>query len=387
MHFPQHLPDETLYSYLGRTARINSFWDEIFFCEWLTGNKTSSVVTARMNPASLADRFEGCLGDAHQITRDTTYFYVAANLGEIDFEHIKQLESGQGSFDLSGTDYGGLSLWRACENCIQEDIENYGVSYWRRACQIPTSSMCLTHACVLRQFDLKRNATHDRFILPSDSNLELLNQTEVIHFEDCDIAMGMTKLGLDALNDFECNASKLNAESAFKAGLGNKGLLTRGGNLKRDEYITLIESSKSFQLLRRFIKFRRREMKPIDLIHDFWSRRPVWFPLFRMIYVCWLFESWHAYRQRCNWESMFSHCDQVGINKQHKAHSSEFLDALEMHRQNCLSQLDEKFDISRSDLRRAFQTSTKWLTRNDLTWLEEKIPLRAKGSSQKKLFE
>ncbi|NNF46959.1 MAG: hypothetical protein HKN69_09320, partial [Desulfofustis sp.] len=70
---------------------------------------------------------------------------------------------------LPASRIGALHPFKACVDCIKEDVQTLGYSYWRTTHQFPGVWVCLKHRMLLSQAELARSPRHyHRCFLPPD---------------------------------------------------------------------------------------------------------------------------------------------------------------------------------------------------------------------------
>lgn len=341
---------------------------------------------APFNLAVLREKSGGCLGGSTAVLCRMTAFHVAAAVGDVEAEVLKRVATGDQAFDLTADVFGGMCRWRFCPQCLQTDIAEAGVAWWHRAHQLPTSIVCAEHGCSLLWLDVKRHRAHERFILPTDQNgLPVLNMA-AIAAENPGLWTALAKLGRDALDDQAEPPSALDVHGALIAGLHQQGLLTRGGNLRRDDFMA------SFSLRIGRISapgiLRRMDavVEPLSLVHGIWPggrSRPT---LIRLLLVHWLFGTWRSFLQRCNWERLWGAVSLPEVVAE-KAQEPIRSDGLRnKHRDVCRAFQAEFPSASRSAFWRTCPASLRWLKRYDAAWLEFHFPGGGPKGLQHDLF-
>jgi hypothetical protein len=173
---PTLLPDELLYSLLGRLAAINVLGPSKRRMYQLFGSK--NVIPSRDLPTQL-QLLHYRLGPnspwesaAELIETGTIYpyhrpFFMPERHRSI--EKIMLFGGGKGLKSLMGrlaNRFGANPRLRHCSLCVQSDIATYGAPYWHRAHQLPGIISCYKH-----QINL---VPHDELLAGSDKQRLIL---------------------------------------------------------------------------------------------------------------------------------------------------------------------------------------------------------------------
>jgi len=142
--FVQPLPNEHLFSWLVRLYQRSGYANFLYFQKqlgieerFLNANKIFSV----------ANEVLVCvLNDSKRVISDNTVASLwGLSLGRDnvpfgEFEHMNEQQ-------LFGFD----TSWHSCNKCRDEDIKNYGTSYWHSQHQLPSVFECYKHKRTLEQ--------------------------------------------------------------------------------------------------------------------------------------------------------------------------------------------------------------------------------------------
>lgn len=387
MIWPEPLRDETLYSWLARTARLNAVSGDLAFCDELTGTRATSIMAARFNLSVLCKKSAGVLGNPANVLRRMTAFQVAANLGDVEKGCIQGIAAGTQTFDLTASAFGGVCRWRFCPECLKDDIAEIGVAWWHRAHQLPTTLVCTVHGTALHWLDVKRHRVYERFVLPTDGDIGPTLNLATITSGNPDLWKALAALGRDALEGREAPPSVSIIHHALVAGLHQQGLITRMGNLRRDEYLAQfahhIGSLRAPGLLKRL----DTAVEPLSLVHGIWPGRQGRQPLIRLLLVYWLYGSWQSYLARCHWESVLGPDRRSALVAGDASPIAPSNESANRHREICQKFLAEHVPPSRSAFWRAHPASLRWLKRYDATWLNFHFPLGSQKGRQRDLFD
>lgn len=382
LHLPEALPDETLYSLLGRTARVNGMDDHLQIFDRLFGRHATSIVRVTEGIGRFCIATNYLYGTLDKILQRFTHFPLQTHL---DTAISREGNIGKipiwlhgGAFDHSGNPD---REWRVCPMCSQDDNTRLGFSYWRRSHQLPTSIVCPDHEIGLIRKRIPGQKLHEKFWLPYEINDHDNNHTLVIHDH---VSKALARIGKDGLHDCSVPHPPAVIQNTIIEMLRSKRLITNSGKLRLNECLELIvdhigldtsESSWDREI-------RRLLMGLTGLNYRVTHQNYV-------LLVYWLFGSWHHFKERCDWQSVF---DQ-GIDhqaKQSKNNSIAFDNHKRLvwkHREICIDFMNSNPEASRGDFLRDRYKSFHWLLHNDSSWLERHLPVTAKRSQQTGLFD
>ncbi|WP_144140733.1 TniQ family protein [Paraburkholderia sp. BCC1884] len=154
MYFPHLYPDELTSSLLIRASRhLGIRYDEV--AKTLTGSNVKTRVHFT-NPFALMQ-----IAEATRMTYDnvlvnhTLYPYVTALMTVRRKEQIRAglmetTPQTRSDFKwLAGVPWSNLACRRFCPECLREDLQRYGESYWHRSHQLPGVYTCISHRRLL----------------------------------------------------------------------------------------------------------------------------------------------------------------------------------------------------------------------------------------------
>jgi DNA-binding CsgD family transcriptional regulator/transposase len=182
------LPDELIYSLMGRLVACNAIADPRIYLKLLFGTK--NIIPSIDLPTSLASLHERLgvfspFDSANDIIdAGTIYPYHRPFLTIERHEAVHQIllrGGGKGLKTLLGrvaNRFGANPPLRYCAVCIEEDLSRHGVPYWKRMHQLPGVTSCATHGINL-VVHLWTSTSPDRQRLLSVPLLPTLRSTRV----------------------------------------------------------------------------------------------------------------------------------------------------------------------------------------------------------------
>lgn len=377
LQWPIPLPDETLYSLIARVAKLNGIADALALCNRFELSPSLSLMDCRLNPEILLS--ENNLPESlYSIVGEMTAVRAAVHLAEAESSIANQMLA------LSESAQGGLCRWRICQVCANEDVAEFGVAYWHRQHQLPSSLICAKHGAVLERFEIGRAKAHERLFLPSDLNGHRLNQPPDEVLEQREFWFALARLGADALDDKTIPYPPALVLQGFRTGMRQAGLITSGGSIRKKgvaySFAQKLLPIRSEGALLRHDSVARAE----GLFHGIVdSTRPK--PLVRMLLVYWLFGSWSAFKERCRWEQIL--CSEDVTNSLSSRDVSSTQSPLEKHRAICLEYKATHENPVRADFLKNHQRTHRWLLNYDRQWLDSELPLPVHGKVQSGLFD
>jgi len=380
---PECCPDESIYSLVAKIARINGI-NHLEVTGHLFGeNCPTSIIGCPVNIKHFSEMTRGLYGSPIEMLRNLTVIPTLAHLGEIESSTLGEIELGALKPELARMIFGTECHLQFCEECAARDAEWYGVAYWHRSHQLPTSMCCPEHGATLIRCNLGRRRLHDRLFLPYEVRNVLDVQDMSVPIEHGNLLAGVALLASDALADLSEPESSDVIRDTFKAGLNRMDLLTRQGKFYLTEYVNTFwmefnEDNSMLALMRRAnVSSPKQLLFGITDNHE--SR------LFsRLVLIYWLFGTWSAFKEQCRWKSVLDDSikDKLEIKNDLLAEAT-----LQVHRQTCLDYKVSRINPTRSGFQRESYRVFRWLQRNDSRWLDEELPLLPKGKKQGDLFD
>lgn len=213
------LPDEHYFSRIARMAVLTptkSVAD--FFRSWFSVNQS-------VNP--LKDYQAVCNGlithSKATMCEDLLCGHTSAGFYShfLDVERRRELIKGKAKCDRKKLFIPGLTkvqnanCWRACPQCIEEDIENFGTPYWHVSHQLPTAKVCTKHVfktliagcngCGWENIDLRKNplpvticpkCNHDMqesSPTATEENVAIQSMGQELHLNSCSLQRPMNQ--------------------------------------------------------------------------------------------------------------------------------------------------------------------------------------------------
>jgi hypothetical protein len=175
-YVPYLLPDELLYSFLGRLAAYNKFTNPREYLKTLFGTKDiipSTDLTSGLKSLQRSLGAESPFESVERIIDSATiypYHRPFLTLERHERAHAILLNGGgKGLKTMLGrvaNRFGANPSLRYCPKCRQEDLDRDGAPYWHRMHQLPGVASCATHGVDLVPFILPSQSSYrERFQL------------------------------------------------------------------------------------------------------------------------------------------------------------------------------------------------------------------------------
>lgn len=176
-YIPELLPDELLYSWIGRLICLNALGYPKDCLQQLFGNRN---VIPCVDLPTLLQPLHQRLGAsspldsiAELLELGTLYPYHRPFLNTAREQSIRAImfhQDGKGLKVLMGrvaNGFGANPPLRFCSTCVKEDTQIFGTPYWKRSHQLPGVTCCFQHFTPLQTY-VPTSLTTDRqrYILP-----------------------------------------------------------------------------------------------------------------------------------------------------------------------------------------------------------------------------
>lgn len=385
---PERWPDETIYSLLARIARVNGI-DHLEAVSLLLGEKNPiSVIDCPVNIKHFSEATRGVYGSPQELLFNSTVLPMQVQLGEINPAEILEIENGVRHPELVRLVFGSGKgcRWRLCRECAAQDVKAYGIAYWRRVHQLPTSLFCPEHELILDRFDLHRMQLHEHLILPYELANEMkVNCAQAIPERNDRLYLDISILGRDALEDNSVRITSRVIKDVFKDRLNRMGLLNKRGKLSWQDY--LCEFGRKFRMEASVSVMMRqsRVSTPKQLlfgIADSRSSRP----FARMLLVYWFFDTWGAFKEQCRWQDILSDDSVCRAQEEGNKDGHGAAAILQQKRKICLDYKAVHARPTRREFQRESYRTFRWLLHNDRMWLDVELPLPPRDKRQGDFF-
>ena len=302
---PESWPDESIYSLLAKIARVNGL-SPLEVLGLLSGEEHPiSIIGCPVNIRHFCEATKGAYGSPNDLLRHGTVFPALAHLGGLSADTLSQVVNGATRPEL-GILASGITRgrhWRVCRDCVERDVKIYGISYWHRVHQLPTSQYCTEHGQILDRLNLRRVQLLEHLVLPHD----VYNKTDPSNLptarESSSVSFDVSILGRDVLTDNSEPFSKEVIQATHMAGLAQKGLLTGNGKIYLTEYFEEFKRKFGMEATTTTLLHQSKVSNPKQLLYgitnEFESR-----PFVRLLLVKLLFGTWEAFKERCIWQDV-----------------------------------------------------------------------------------
>lgn len=367
MILPAILPDEIFCSLLVRICRLHGGSDfRDVLVQLLGQSNVPSFIDASIDVPRFCQLTNYAYGGAGAILHQMTWHGAQLKIGEIDGQTFNSMAIGESQLALGSITFPDAAVVGYCPSCRELDLERYGVTYWHRLHQLPIVFYCPTHAVPLVKISIKRHRLHDAFPVPSDfeSDMRIQGQTYSLN---PNFWRGVAAMVWDLLQAGDAPDQDL----VFSI-LADELRLRNGRRQLSESYIKSLPEQLAAQAFEDGTCFASREcqifLKRITRSID---KSASEMPLGRVVLLYWLFGSWSAVLERCQWIGVLGSESEILARN---ATSTSF-DPKKKHRQVCSAYIKEHPGCLRLDFLRAEYRSFRWLLRNDQIWLDQHLPV------------
>ncbi|WP_417898321.1 TnsD family transposase [Bacillus haimaensis] len=268
--FPTPYPDELLYSVLARYHVWSGNTSPKMTIGELFGKRTvRSVWDLPANLNALLSEL-GSYWDADQLINNHTMFpYYAAFLLPKQAKQVKKsMLDGDGSTIHTRIGVAAsnvkvkTNLW-ACSDCIIEDMETYGETYWRRVHQAHGVFVCPRHGKVLEETTVSVKAQNQHEFIVATPDVERTKiRLDGLNKEEIQLLFDISKETDSLLNNTRLQANDNTIRSKYLELLKQKGYASVNGMVKRDRVYQSFGakfSDRSLELLQSSVMFEETD--------------------------------------------------------------------------------------------------------------------------------
>lgn len=373
-------PDETLYSVAARIRLANAARNDRDACRSMFGpSRNMRVSEFPVNLAHFCGVTHECFGDPARVLHNMT---LAGFFERLD---SRPWHAGSSNVPIATAGYGLATLsngsagrWQLCRRCVENDLASHATAFWRRAHHLPTGFLCTIHDVPLAKCASSPLERHNRFLLPEQTSATTVipEMDWVAHHQ---LLMRLTALGIDVLEDERQPLDARTVRAALFNALGNRGLLTTSGLLRRVQFAG--EFAHRYHCLIRHPDFSLAlSPKGIDILQRSLSHPgPARSAAHNLLLIDWLFGTWQAFHQHCLWQATMDGGTPPTVTVPLDA-------AMHQHRKVCLDFLETQALATRSRFFRAAPATFRWLLRNDEEWFNGNLPMVRPMRTQGTMF-
>ncbi len=374
-HFPDPLPDENFYSLVCRIALINGFEKHRQVCIHLFApSRNIGCVTGCpidwQHFCQLCDSFYGTSYDVlSQLTAHRYFCFLnwpARTQGNPEV-FLSFHFSHKTPISYLGKD--GCYRWRFCKKCLAADLKDFGVSYWHRSHQLPSTFVCTKHLDTLYEVALLKFARNSRLFLPSDEEIQV--SSVPVSYPPLSIA-ALVRLAVFGEKILAAPTSMFGAREvvvALQDASASRGILTSSGSVRREF------SAKEFE--REY--FQELAIQGVTTCNELCTGvlqvltgkycEENW--LGRAIAIDWLLGSFDALTQRIFWLRTMRGSENICVrNISALRRNTNTITDKEKHRQMCVEILRSVSSGGRTVVARKAYATYRWLLKHDVEWLD-----------------
>ncbi len=257
--FPEHYPDELLYSLCARYSERVSYPNKKTTAEEILG---SSGLSAIIDFPTNIDRLVSVLPPGHCfsaegiINNNTLFPFFEPFLPAARAKLVRKEMRSAAENNLTARtgvkvkQIQPLEFLRFCSDCVIEDRNKYGETYWHRLPQIAGINVCPDHECFYSDTDIKFGRESSAFFVPADSIIEE-DMPEYLNSSSNEHRI-MLKLAKDARWLLSENKSAVETETIrfrYYNSLLKKGFAYYNGRIKNSKFLDSFNDLFSVRLL------------------------------------------------------------------------------------------------------------------------------------------
>jgi len=128
-----------------------------------------------------------------------------------------------------------------CNECLKEDIINYGYAYWHRKHQLPTVMVCPTHSTPLNYAKLRINGRgRSGLFLPNDDEIQKYQSKQLIGSAKPILERLSTLSSMVLDQELSAPYSANSLKATYLHGLKQQGLLSVSGRVRAKDFVNRI---------------------------------------------------------------------------------------------------------------------------------------------------
>lgn len=398
--WPEPLSDETLYSLVAHTSRLNGWPSEREVCAHLFGDHGSM----RLGDVRVdLDRFvavtRGAYGDAAGISAQMTNAAFFSGLGSRpDIEVPRPWEPG-----TLGTgkepEYPGLAtlsngqahIWRWCPECNDEDLRDNGRVYWRRTHQLPGVFVCIRHRRPILEVNMPYRVRQQHLYLPDSLPGALVTKAACPPDTDLSLAQALAEFAVHAMEDAPHEHAPAVVHGAIVDGLLEAGLISKGGKVRRQEFSEALTGFYRGLVGVEAVALQLNTQRLNTLTRALTGSVQSLPAMLNLMLALWLFGSWELFCEHCLWRGAIDTRETVDLrclpSGDEKATENDKKSPRTRHRQACMDFLHALPEATRTDFWKQNPRSCRWLIQYDSRWMNTHLPLEKTSITQPCLFD
>jgi TniQ len=389
LSIPLHRSDETLYSFAARLRRSNAARNDREACRSMFGPAPHMRVSEfPVNLTHFCQATKQLLGPPEKILSQMTLIPLFERIGAWPLRRgNKPRPAAIAGYGLSTLSNGNIHTWRACKECLRQDISLNPYGYWRRAHQLPGLLLCPTHHTPLVVCTAPATQFHNQFVLPDEVSLE--NTADRIDTgTNANTLQILERFSVAALHDDGEYLDKTTTVQVIVQALENHDLLSPRGKICREVFVP--KFLRCFGFLRHHREFADSvSCSGVEILCRSLDAPRVWRScLHQLLLLSWLFGSWEAFKAHCQWQQVMNG-DNCMLNLHAEGNLTKKPDmrcALDFHRKKCIDFIIANAIPSRTKFAHDEGRSFRWLLNNDIEWFNQQCPPYSKYEPQLRLL-
>lgn len=381
------LEDESIYSLLGRLSRINGYSKELICQKLLSCHSDQKTADAYISLHQFVQATRMEYGDLKNVLLKHTNF-TFRNVIASPLLNGKNSKKWTRSILSSNISLATLSnyeehIWKWCPECLKQDLDLVGFTYWRVKHQLPGCFVCPKHGIRLNEINIPFRNRQSNFFFP-DSNVFINEHNDKLPKKyNPDLAIQLYKISEGIQCFFEVNQFKF--RKTIQNGMISKGYINSSAQLSDnagDEFSQYFDELKSIKEIAYLTKTNAFHKHVKNLL--FKNEIKISYPLIIPMLILWLYQDWSLFKSYYHWESVMlanninksTNIDLNGNNEINK------------NRDICKKFLLRFPESNRGDFWRFNPKSCRWLNLYDSKWFSEILKSQSgQKRTQMKFFQ
>lgn len=261
---PTLAPDMSFYSLLAVTKRLNGISKAEQISQTLFSNASAAL---RHDFSPNLDVFCSRTGNAFgspievAINTSTLPYFLRFRSKEVHDEALRLMtgptvEPLKFVLGLPPGPSGAFMPLCYCNECVEEDITNYGYAYWHRRHQLPSVMVCPTHSTSLNYANLRSNGRgRSGLFLPNDNEIQKYQSKQSLGRAKPMLKKLSTLSSLVLDQELSAPYSTNSLRATYLHGLKQQGLLTASGRIRAKDFIDRL--TRHYEAISQFPTFNR----------------------------------------------------------------------------------------------------------------------------------
>lgn len=388
------LPEETLYSLASRICAINGYRNHHTFCDnYFGANKNPRVADAVLDIKHFNFVTGAAYGDFDKLCKANTILPIFNKFGLIQGQSFQKSNDKKYKvlsnfrLELATVSNSSPHIWKWCPECLCEEYENFGTTYWHRNHQLPGVYVCTKHLCSLLEVSIPFRMRQKTFFNPDTIPDLFIRKLSCPTKDGLELAIRLASFIEECNLDASVPFSNAIVNQVLLDGLQIHGLVNKNKILKKDAFISAFNSHlKPLVDIEEISQLVSANKQSLQLNRALSSLNPSSITL-KLVIAHWMFGSSKLFNEYCLWQQMMtteSATNHLNIEDHLKLNS---VDDKNTHPKICIDFLKANPSGTRTEFWKAAPKSCRWLKLHDTNWFNTTITPTSDLGYQIELFK